>query len=341
MTDHKINIELLNFFNEAFSGMNFFNDWAEIPEIVPTGKTHKELLKNYAINPEIYKYYNRVNLFERFTEQQKYIYAPLPKHNHNLKATPYNLKICNAYYYRPNFIYKLGGIVYNSFIHSKGKEIKTLLDLKPYFLEYAKGFNEGYTSFEEQKINFINPAFTDRNDSLKRVFEFITARPTHSWGKLTRTGDNLKGYEDGLLQGYYYKAWTIVFTQNDSFTPLFKGLNQNSGQPQQTVKKEPVTILKKLFEDPEKYTKIMQILIEKKHIDKQTHYWIDEKKGNKSFLASLVKHLHTKKHLRRKPTNIEVLAICKYTFGVDISIDTIKTAKQNDHDFNFLLQNEA
>jgi len=238
MIDHKINIELLNFFNEAFSGMNFFNDWAEIPEIVPTDKTHEELLRNYTINPEIYKYYNRVNLFEPFTEQQKHIYAPLPKHNHNLKVTPYNLKICNAYYYRPDFLFKLGSIFYDNPIYSYGKEIKTLLDLKPYYLEYAKGFNEGYTNFEEQKINFVDPAFTDKADRLKMIFDFITARPTtkkHYWGKLTfdqrkfTDKEILNAYEDGLLQGYYYKAWTIVFTQNDFFTPLFKGLNQNPG----------------------------------------------------------------------------------------------------------------
>ncbi|MFB9058037.1 hypothetical protein ACFFU9_14930 [Mariniflexile ostreae] len=233
--DFKIDIDLLNFLNEAYSGVNYFKDWAETPEIVPIDFEHKKLLQTYTVSPEIYNYYNRINLFERFTKEQKYISTPVLKDRRNLKVTPYNLKICSAYYYRPDFIFKLGSIFYDKPIYNDNKQIETLLDLKSYFLEYAKGFNKGYSDFEKDKINFLDPTFTDKADRLKKVFEFITARPTskkHYWGKLTFSQYNFttdkqisKAFEDGLQQGYYYKAWTIVFTLNDFFAPLFAGLN--------------------------------------------------------------------------------------------------------------------
>lgn len=236
----KIDIDLLNSLNDAYCSTHYFSDWAESPEIVPTDLEHKKLLENHVISPDIYNYYNRVNLFEPFTKEQKYINSPILKDRHNSKVTPYNLKICNTYYYRPDFIFKLSSIIYHSPIYSDSKEIKDLLDLKPYFLDYQKGFNKGYVSFEDDKINFLNPAFTDKTDRLEKVFEFITARPTgkkHYWGKLTFTQYNFttdkeisNAFEDGVLQGYYYKAWTIVFTLNDFFAPLFREFISQTNQ---------------------------------------------------------------------------------------------------------------
>lgn len=248
MNDRKINIELLNFLNERPINLNWFSDLAELPEIVPPNKTHEKLLENYTISPEIYKFYSRVNEFKPFTEIERYDSIPLSIRRQEFKTTLYNLKICNAYYYQPDFIYKLGNIFYNSPTYCEGKEINTLLDLKPYYLEYEKGFKEGYTSFEREKIEVISPLLTDKNDLLKKVFEFITAHPKnikHYWGKLTFNksfiGDNeiLNAYNDGILQGYYYKAWTIVFSSNDFFTPLFEGLNKTTEQPHQQKEKKP------------------------------------------------------------------------------------------------------
>ena len=54
MIDYKINIDLLNRLNEAYVSTNYFSDWAEVPEAVPPNKTHKKLLENYIISPEIY-----------------------------------------------------------------------------------------------------------------------------------------------------------------------------------------------------------------------------------------------------------------------------------------------
>lgn len=97
--------------------------------------------------------------------------------------------------------------------------------------------------------------------------------------------------------------------------------------------------LKDLFIDSEKYTEVMQFLIDKKLINPDTYYSIDEEKGNKGYLSSLIKNLYTKRYLIKNPNTPEIQNICLNTFGKKIGTRTIAGAKQNDFDFAFILHN--
>lgn len=117
--------------------------------------------------------------------------------------------------------------------------------------------------------------------------------------------------------------------------------NEQSKTGYNKADKTIIRDLKDLFADNDKYTKVMQILAENRCIDENTKYWTDENGGTKGFLASLIKHLHTKKYLTRKPNNDEVKAICKKTFGLKVSTRTVAGAKQNDYKFNFIPPNDT
>lgn len=96
--------------------------------------------------------------------------------------------------------------------------------------------------------------------------------------------------------------------------------------------------LEMLFDSVSKYKAIMEILVSEKLVHADTYIWKDDKKGNKSYLAALIKDLHSKKYYKKntKPTNEQIVLICKNTFGWEVRIDTIKKAKPSGFDFNFI-----
>lgn len=100
--------------------------------------------------------------------------------------------------------------------------------------------------------------------------------------------------------------------------------------------KEVITIFPQLFTSQIKYQSIMSILIKENLCQEGTLIWIDSKKGNKSVLASLIKHLHSKGYYSKYPTNDEVLLIAKNSFKCDIGIDTVKRARIDSYSFEFI-----
>lgn len=101
-------------------------------------------------------------------------------------------------------------------------------------------------------------------------------------------------------------------------------------------RKEIVTTFPNLFISEEKYQEIMSVLVKEKFCQEVTFIWKDSKKGTKSFLASLIKHLHSKGYYIKYPTNDEVLLVAKNSFMCDLGIDTVKRAKIDSYNFDFI-----
>jgi hypothetical protein len=111
--------------------------------------------------------------------------------------------------------------------------------------------------------------------------------------------------------------------------------------PSQTIAKQKPVLsesLELLFESIPKYKKVMEILVSKNLIHSNTYIWKDEVKGNKGSLAALIKDLHGKKYYKNntRPTNKQIEAICKNSFGWCVGIDTIKHTKATDFNFSFI-----
>ena len=96
--------------------------------------------------------------------------------------------------------------------------------------------------------------------------------------------------------------------------------------------------LSDIFDEISKYKTIMEILVNQKLIHSGTYIWKDETKGNKGYLASLIKNLHGKQYFKgnAKPTSKQIELICKNTFGWNVSDGTIKHTKPDDFDFSFI-----
>lgn len=103
-------------------------------------------------------------------------------------------------------------------------------------------------------------------------------------------------------------------------------------------KSNRVERLDQLFEQTSKFLAVMQILVSEKLIEPNTYIWKDTTKGNKAFLAALIKDLHAKGYYKdKKPPEINTIElICRNTFQWKIGIDTIKRAKPSGFDLSFI-----
>jgi hypothetical protein len=140
---------------------------------------------------------------------------------------------------------------------------------------------------------------------------------------------DLKEWEkDGLRNGKFYRAWFYILSNTDLFDKYFNKTLQP--QPDSRKEDEQPVYLTDLFEHTSKYQMIMRILAENGYIEPNTHIWKD--KENKKFLASMIKDLHYKGYYKEnnKPANKTIVDICKNTFGVNISIETVKRANYFD-----------
>lgn len=92
------------------------------------------------------------------------------------------------------------------------------------------------------------------------------------------------------------------------------------------------------FDSDLKYHYIMNKLVELGYCEPNTMIWKDETKGNKGFLAAILKHLHKQKYYKEnvRLTNLQIQMISKKTFGWHLSIDTIKKANPNNYNLSFI-----
>jgi hypothetical protein len=99
--------------------------------------------------------------------------------------------------------------------------------------------------------------------------------------------------------------------------------------PQPEKRKQPeYETLFELFASASKYHNVMNLLVDAVVCQKGTYIWKDEKKGSKTLVASLIKHLHKQGYYKdnHTPTTNEIVLIACNTFSVKVSKSTIKHA---------------
>ena len=82
----------------------------------------------------------------------------------------------------------------------------------------------------------------------------------------------------------------------------------------------------------------MDLFVKKGYCQPNTFIWKDQGKGNKGLVAAIIKCLHKQGYYRsnRNPNNTQIILISKNTFGLELSIDTVKKAKPDNFDLKFI-----
>src|SRR5699024_3182251 len=195
--------EFSDLLNDIYGRASFNLNNDKSNEAVPTNLTHHYLLRKFQISKDILNIYYLPT--KRMFKDDRII-------------DPYSLQIDGVFYSLPHLNFKLLGITETKKRFRpkhKGKEIKTLSQLSPFFLEYSKGFKDGFKNFENDVIKNYETIFTDKKDMVLKVFEFLTVG---TWNRLSWfSGFNgfgmnekkeiINSYQDGEKHGYFYRAW--------------------------------------------------------------------------------------------------------------------------------------
>lgn len=230
-----INSDLIDYFRKNTSTIFCDNLGNEENEIVPKQLEHWHLINSNNIDKSIYRYYHyptRKMLTQiEFDEIKKIGFAGRKE----TAIKPYSIVFCGAYHFLPNFLNKLSSI---AFLDNKykpkinGKTITSIYDLKPYFEEYAKGFEKGFNYFETDEIKPFLTLISEKQDYVFKVFDYVTKSIIfrHGWATSSsgftqnglENGEIIKAFENGKKEGYFYKAWSIILSNNNLFAPLFE-----------------------------------------------------------------------------------------------------------------------
>lgn len=113
---------------------------------------------------------------------------------------------------------------------------------------------------------------------------------------------------------------------------------QISGKVPDSIVNNTVLTLDNFFKDISSYHFILELLVKKGYCQAGTYIWKDEKNGNKSLLAAILKYLHKQGYLKnnKQLTNQQIQSIAQNTFGWHIGLDTIKKAKPEKFVLNFI-----
>lgn len=98
--------------------------------------------------------------------------------------------------------------------------------------EYSKGFEIGYSNFENDIVKTKSTLFDDKTDYSRTIFDFATGSLFKGSGYPETYGVNehiLSGwYEAGKEQGYFYRAWYIILSHSSRFEEYFKKEKETS-----------------------------------------------------------------------------------------------------------------
>ncbi|GAB5400137.1 MAG: hypothetical protein Aureis2KO_17220 [Aureisphaera sp.] len=205
-------------------------------EIVPKEFTHESLKRNNPIGENILEfYYLPTSRFFSDAEYQKKLDSGYSGKK-DATLDPYPFIMYGAYFGRIDLYTKLAFTTLddNKPYLNGNNTLEYLEDYIPYFKEYSNGFKKGYNDFEEKCIKPHPQMVGDKRDFTIKVHEFLTKQilfehdwlNNHSGFKTRHTneptgGKIINAFEDGQKQGYFYKAWTIVFSYSHLFEPLF------------------------------------------------------------------------------------------------------------------------
>jgi len=336
MSKQEINKGFIDYLRLNFGTTNWIFDNTEQTEIVPKELTHDYLLSNFNIDDSIYKYYHlpTSNLLSD-SEFQKMKDTGFVG-DKETALYPYSNIVYGAYYSRSDLEWKLSDIAFGSKPKTiEGTKIKFFTDLIPYFKEYAKGFENGFNEFDNTQIKSFLTMFAEKQDYVNKVFEYITKNLffKYGWANL-RTGfttnqnkEIVNAYENGQQQGYFYRAWSIVFSSNNLFAPLFQEYFK-ALPPQPIVKQKPEQETPKTFDElfynTDLVTPCIDILkkIDPPLIDTDCNYigklksvfcvWIDEMQRQ-----GIVKHYYSDRKIFASliPQKIKRFSIDESMFG--------------------------
>ena len=231
----KIDDKFLNKLRLFYGVMNWVFENEEI-EIVPEDFTHDNLIINNPIGENILKYYYLPT--SRFFSEDEYQNMVNKGYVGQKDTTlaPYPFKIYGAYFGRIDLYTKLSLVSFkiDKPLLNGNNDLQYFEDFKPYFRDYANGFKDGYDNFENKCISPFLPMFADKQDYINKVHEYLTKRIVfqHDWlnnhsgfvqehAIQPKVGIIINAFEDGQKQGYFYRAWTIVFSNSQLFEPLF------------------------------------------------------------------------------------------------------------------------
>ena len=208
-------------------------------KIVPSNLTHEYLLRNYKIDDSILRHYHYPIQRHNLISDNEYNEI-LNKYNcvgsRDRIIRPYAHIIYGAYYQRVDFTTKLYSVLYSYKPKTiNNKEVKYFEDIIPYFKEYARGFRDGFDNFLDTQISpYLNP-YAGEQSFAGKVFEYVTKTVFlgENWisvrGFVTNQNEEIVcAFEDGQIHGYFYRAWTIIFSQNNLFAPLFHDYYQEN-----------------------------------------------------------------------------------------------------------------
>ncbi len=203
-------------------------------DIIPEKLNHEYLFGIFSIDQSIKKWYASAALFnteENFNQLESIGgYYDLSRRG----LSPYPFKFCGAYISKMTLWGKLADIFHgDGRYHLNGNfNLNTLSDLAPYFKEFSRGFKNANEAFYEECINPYLPVGFDKYDVAQKIFELVTEPKIlgYNWigmrGFITTDGTKKLGiinaFENGEYDGYFYKAWSIIFSNNHLYAPLFQ-----------------------------------------------------------------------------------------------------------------------
>ncbi|WP_434036807.1 hypothetical protein [Formosa sp. 4Alg 33] len=235
-----------DFDNDLFSKDECFD------EIVPKKLCHYNLITTHSIDTSILRYYGEgVFGYDYFLEKPDNLEVLEAWDIYNNKVDPFPFKIFGAYHNRGAFCEGISAILnHKGRTNVDGKyDLNNLNDLKPCFELYAKGFKKGYEDFEDKFITPYLFKYSDKEDYLIKVFEYVTSGGDFrlNWTQhisfISAIGDyknKVGAFEAGKYEGRFYRAWSIIFSQNILFAPLFKNYmnkNDNNFENDRGIKK--------------------------------------------------------------------------------------------------------
>jgi hypothetical protein len=203
-------------------------EYTKVDRIVDVGYTHEYLLANRRVDDVIKESYiksikeiYKAEEWEGFTDVEK-----------NDRTKNCSLLIEGALHNRINLWVKIGTLLDYKEEQNLNSKYNYFSDLKPYFKGYASDFERGYNQFLNVIVKPHLLFENSKEEASLIIFKFITNAESNelvvsSYKGLKfscKNGEHEIEYNvlDGLFEGYLYRAWAIVFSENELFKPLFE-----------------------------------------------------------------------------------------------------------------------
>lgn len=203
----------------------------KVDRIVDFGYTHEYLLSKRNVDDIIKEFYIK-SLKEIYSTGEWQELKDLDKQNKSFITNQCSFLIEGALHNRVNLYLKIGSLLELKDEHNLKDEFNYLSDLQPYFKRYAGDFKAGYNQFLNVVVKPYLLFDNSKEEAAHIIFRYITNNESNDPATTLMKefkinfdgGDNKIDYDmsEGLNEGYIYRAWSIIFSQNELFAPLFK-----------------------------------------------------------------------------------------------------------------------